>query len=281
MKWKCPDCGAENPDSKFECACGYAYYRVMGIKPHESEKVVTQTYKYLLTVWHEDKIAHDPIALKNVRDRKKKIIEAYELFRKHFTPALEDSKKETSHVKIISMGVLVILVIAGLIIYLTSPQKGAPAKQTVVQGVNEDIPRLGGNQTNVQTKPEETNASRSESTGQQIPPSDQRSGLSTETLPDDPEGKAVALVKRSHVIDKFMDVDMLMKKWTDEYSAKFQVLGWKAKKVDDQLYLVGYTITDGLATKGFYFDVDLSTGTVRHLAEHPELQKKYNIHYTQ
>lgn len=51
--------------------------------------------------------------------------------------------------------------------------------------------------------------------------------------------------------------------------------------MDEQFYLVAFTISDGIDTKGFYFDVDPNTGAVRHLADHPDLQKKYNIQYKQ
>jgi hypothetical protein len=72
-----------------------------------------------------------------------------------------------------------------------------------------------------------------------------------------------------------------MKKWAEENSGKIQIVGWKAKRIDERTYLVSYTASDGLSSKGFYFDIDIKTGTVRHIADHPELQKKYGIQYNQ
>ncbi len=277
MTWKCPDCGAENPDSKSECACGYSYYKVMGIKAGESAEFVSQTYKYLMTVWQEEKFARDPVALKNARERKKKINEAYEIYRRHFAPAPEPHKEGPSRAKIISLAALAVLVIAGLIIYLTASQKVTPDKQTAAQ---EQQGALSvGSQADSQEKPEGTTSSEN-SPGQQAALSDQRSGLS-DNLPDNPEERAIALVKRSHAIDKIMDVDTLMKKWADDNSAKFHVVGWKATKMDEPFYLVVFSISNGPETKSFYFDADPNTGAVRHLADHPDLQKKYGIQYKQ
>ncbi len=277
MNWKCPDCGAENPDSKMECACGYAYYKVMGIKAGESAEFVSRTYKYLMTVWQDDKFAHDPVALKNTRERNKKINEAYEIFRGHFSTAPVVGEKRTSRTKIISLAALVIMVIAGVIIYLTASQESAPVKQTAAQE-QQGAPSVGS-QADSQEKPEGTTSSEN-SPGQQATLSDQRSGLS-DNLPDNPGERAIALVKRSHVIDKIMDVDTLMKKWADENSAGFHVVGWKATKMDEPFYLVVFSISNGPETKSFYFDADTGTGVVRHLADHPDLQKKYGIQYKQ
>jgi hypothetical protein len=51
--------------------------------------------------------------------------------------------------------------------------------------------------------------------------------------------------------------------------------------MNEEKYLVSFTGMDGALPKGFYFDVDIRTGEVENLANRPDLQKKYNIRYSQ
>ena len=75
--------------------------------------------------------------------------------------------------------------------------------------------------------------------------------------------------------------ESIIKKWTEDNSGKLQLIGWKARKMDDEKYLVSYIAMDGAVPKGFYFDFDIRTGEVVNLANRPDLQKKYNIQYSQ
>ncbi|MGE5300762.1 MAG: zinc-ribbon domain-containing protein [Acidobacteriota bacterium] len=94
-----------------------------------------------------------------------------------------------------------------------------------------------------------------------------------------PEEKAIGMVKRSDVLLRMTSVDSIVDKWTQDNAGKYKVVGWQAKKIDEQKYLVSYTALDGSITKGFYFVADLRSGGVEDLAHNPELQKKYNIQY--
>lgn len=49
--------------------------------------------------------------------------------------------------------------------------------------------------------------------------------------------------------------------------------------MDEQNYLVSYTVSDGITMKGFYFEISTETGMVKPLEEHPKLQKKYGIEF--
>lgn len=94
-----------------------------------------------------------------------------------------------------------------------------------------------------------------------------------------PEEKAVGMVKGSDALLKMTSVDSIVNKWTQDNAGKYKVVGWQAKKIDDQQYLVSYTALDGGMPKGFYFVANLQSGVVEDLARNPELQKKYNIQY--
>lgn len=91
------------------------------------------------------------------------------------------------------------------------------------------------------------------------------------------EEKAIEIVKRSEALLKRASVDAIVRKWTEENAAMLKIVGWQAKKMDEQKYLVSYTALDGGVSKGYYFELDVQSGTVMDLARNPELQKKYTI----
>jgi predicted Zn finger-like uncharacterized protein len=93
------------------------------------------------------------------------------------------------------------------------------------------------------------------------------------------EEEAIELVKRSDALLKRTSVESLVKLWTEKNAANYKIVGWQAKKTDDQKYLVSYIALDGDMPKGFYFELNAQSGVVADLARHPELQKKYNIRY--
>ncbi len=268
MAWKCPECGIKN-DSAAECSCGYAFYKILGVKPDASEKSVKQTYQYLLNVWKTDSLSSDPLSQKKADERLKKINEAYKTF-KDYASSRSGTKKKTNTVKVASFAVLIVLFFAFLLVFLNTSKEDKPREQTTTQQAEKAKTQpLSVDQVNMQDKPEEPLPS--------APTANLPAGISLEKT----EENAIGLVKKSHVLDRFSDVETIMNKWTDENSGKFQIIGWKVKKMDEQIYLVSYTASDGLVTKGFYFDIDFSTGAVRHIANHPELQKKYGIQYNQ
>jgi len=91
------------------------------------------------------------------------------------------------------------------------------------------------------------------------------------------EEKAIEIVKRSEALLTRTSVDSIVRKWTEENAAKYKIVGWQAKKMDEQKYLVSYTALEGDVPKGFYFELDVQSGVVKDFAKNPELRKKYNI----
>jgi predicted Zn finger-like uncharacterized protein len=92
--------------------------------------------------------------------------------------------------------------------------------------------------------------------------------------------QAIEIVKKSDALLKNTPVDEIVRAWTTQNAGHYTVVGWQARKIDAQRYLVSYTALDGNLTKGFYFDLDVETGVVQDLAHNPELQKKYNVEYS-
>lgn len=265
MAWKCPACKATNDDKNKKCGCGFAYYEVLGVKPDASAETVGQTYEYLLNVWKTSGPAADPQAKAKSAERLKKINDAYAIFR-HFHPVRQAEKKSAGPRTAIIAGSAIVVLIAGIVIYMSmsgkEPEQTRPAA-TVPSGTGRpDVPDV----------PE---AARPSARSQEASP-----GTSS-SLPDMSAEKseewAIESVRKSNALDRIYTVEVLMEKWAEEHADKFKAVGWMAKQAEDDAYVVSYTLTDGINTKGFYFELNTGTGKVRNLAAHPDLQKKYGI----
>jgi predicted Zn finger-like uncharacterized protein len=166
-----------------------------------------------------------------------------------------------------AVGVLILLVIAVFI--FRSPETPPQKQQTTVPQAREETP----SQPPVQAPPQESPpGAPPEAPPPAVVPAEVDSSAT-------PEEKAIGMVKRSDVLLKMTSVEAIVDKWTQDNAGKYKVVGWQAKKIDDQQYLVSYTALEGSAPKGFYFVANLQSGTVEDLAHNPELQKKYNIQY--
>lgn len=91
--------------------------------------------------------------------------------------------------------------------------------------------------------------------------------------------KAIETVKQSDALLPRTSVRAIVNKWAADNAARYSIVGWQAKKMDEQNYLVSYTARDGDKTTGFYFNLDVQTGAVQDIARNKELQAKYNINY--
>ena len=268
MDWKCPECGASVDNARSECDCGYAFYKVLGVKPDATAADVEKAYRYLRKVWQSDRVTQDPVAQQKARARMEQIEKAYLLYRSRTTP--EGPARKGSAVKIAGISALFLLCIVIALIYFGGGNKKQPP---VPEQTSSSAPAQTGPQT-PQTSPA-VNAAREE-------PAAEPSPAETEvSLPDDEDSgqRAVDLVKKSHVLDRVFPVEAVVRNWSETDAGKMQVIGWQSKKMGEQVYIVSYTATDGLNTKGFYFEVNLDTGVVRDVAKHPELQQKYGIRY--
>ena len=277
MAWKCPECGIDNDNSVLECACGYAFYKILGVKKDASEEEVKQAYKYLQNVWHADRFSHDPSLQKKAQERLRKIDEAYDNF-EHFMSEHLLTGKRKGLIKIISFAGIIILVVVTLIVFFNISRKDKVQEQLTERPGEVKPQPFTEKRVDIHERPKEPE--RQTVGGLSKEASRQTNQYFSEDMSSkETEEKAIELVKKSHAVDRFSNVETLVKKWTDERSGKFQIIGWKAKKIDDQTYLVSYTASDGLNVTGFYFDINTRTGNVLHIADSPELQKKYGIQY--
>jgi hypothetical protein len=269
MQWKCPQCGIQHDDILSECSCGYSAYKILGIKSGASAQEAKQAYKYLLTVWQTDRSSHDPASKKKAEERLKKINEAYEIFRNNHSDSSVESKK-SSFTKIAVSAAVVIIILLGALAFSSNLFKTDEISrpQSVQKEVKADLPAVPAGQVN--------SSQASVSPSQEIPQTPLLPAINGEIT----EEKAIEMVKKSQALYRNTSTESLIKKWSEENAAKFQMVGWNARKVDEERYLVSFTAMDGALPKGFYFALDIRTGEVENLENKPELQKKYNIQYS-
>ena len=270
MAWKCPECGTSLDDAKLECDCGYSFFKVLGVKPGASPADVEKAYRYLRKVWQSGGAAQEPVAQKRARARMQKIEEAY-LAYKSRTRVSDEPSRTGLLIKVASIAAVCVLCVIVLFFYFRSPGEES---QSVPEETHRPAPVK---QRGAVTPTPPPAAVTSPENPTEIP----APAETEEALPEvqDEGERAVEMVKKSHVLDPVFPVEAVLKKWSETTAGKMQVIGWQAKKMADQVYVVSYTASDGLNTRGFYFEVNLESGTVRNVANSPELQQKYGIKY--
>ena len=105
---------------------------------------------------------------------------------------------------------------------------------------------------------------------------DDRSSIPKVPLP--PEERAIELARSSTLPGTTGMAYESIKRSLETRKGPLKVYGWKAKKIDDQTYLVGYTYAEGpaLNARGWVFEVNLEAEIVRPVMGDTELEKKYS-----
>jgi len=251
MNWKCPECGLSISDKFLECTCGYAFYKMLGVTPGASREEVDQTYRYLKKVWAKNIQSKDPVMKQKARERMKKIEEAYSIY-KQFVTGSPVGEKKTPFIKIAAIAGIAIIVLAGVLILFFASRKDTSQEQ-IPQARKGVVTSDQFGEQYMQKEAQEQYLEEDYQTQQD------------ERFPDDitllrAEERAIALVKRSRGIDRF-------------YSDESQISDWKAKKINDQQYIVSFTASRGADTSEFFFDTDMRTGSVRNITDNRELQR--------
>jgi hypothetical protein len=280
MDWICPACHNQNKGASTECSCGYSFYKILGITPGTPLAETKKTYNYLQKVWGKDKVSRDTVAQKKAQERMGKIDEAFALYMQVVSPS-EGVAEKAGAPKIIpfaAVGILLVVIIVVAVFVFTGERK------------DEQTASLPGQKADIQPQSDE------DVTGRLTPPASEFAATETapqeigeapdafessDTFPmyDMTEEKAIEVVKKSRVLNRLVPTDTFMKRWADKNAGTMAIIGWQAKKMDDENYLVSYTARDGEDIKGFYFVLDPLTGSVQNLANNFELQQKYNISY--
>lgn len=268
MAWKCPQCRETNNNDRKKCACGYAFYDVLGLKEDATAQSVEQTYKYLLKVWKTPAETQGAGARGKLDERIKKINDAHAVF-KQINAGTGSSAGKLPLPKIAIGAGAAIVVIAAIIFLVVANRQ--PAQQAA-SPVSPSGPAAAS----------ENNATAQSSQAAPVQPAQQqgtaeRASDSPDMNADKTPDWAIESVKKSHVLDRSATVDALVNKWTKENADRLKAIGWIARKADEKAYLVSYTATDGVTPTGFYFEINVETGEIRNIAGNAELQQKYGI----
>ena len=268
MAWRCPECSRTNEPSHMKCACGYAYYEILGVKEDTPAQSIEQTYRYLLKVWKKSADAQDQLARSKAVERLNNIKDAHIVFLQATGSTGKDAKDSTTLKFAVIGGIGLIIFVAIALTLFSPPRKGsllnsqdvAPEQQTSPEKIT---PSLPAQPAQGQPAPQQTQAS---SAGE-------RPDMHAEKTSD----WAIESIKKSRSLDRVLTVDSLVNKWMSEKSGKLTPIGWTARKVEENIFLVSYMATDGITPIGFYFDINTETGEIRNMAAHPDLQQKYGI----
>lgn len=268
MAWKCPQCNQTNDNELKKCTCGYAYYDVLGLKENASAQSVEQAYKYLIKVWKTPAEAHNAGSRPKLDERVKKINDAYAVF-KQISKGADSGTKNPRIIKIaVAVGAAFVVVIAAIFFLLSNQKAAQPTVLPISSPDQMAVPEKSTSALPSQSVPSQPSTQQ---------PFSERKSDTPDMAADKTSDWAIESVKRSHALDRFATVDTLINKWTKENADKLKTIGWIARKVDEQVYLVTFTATDGVTPTGFYFDISAETGEIRNIANHPDLQQKYGI----
>ena len=263
MAWRCPECSRTNEPPQKKCACGYAYYEILGVKEDATPESVEQTFRYLLKVWEKSADAQDLQTRSKAAERLKKINDAHAVSLQA-TGSTGKSKKDSFTLKFAVIGGigLIIFVVIALSLFsparkdsLPPPPDAGPVQQTSQGKGTPSLP--------AEPAPQQT----------QEPSASDKPDMTAEKTAD----WAIESIKKSRSLDRIVTVDALVNKWLTENSGKLRPMGWTENKISETVFLVSFTATDGIATTGFYFDISAETGEIRNIANHPDLQQKYGI----
>lgn len=87
-----------------------------------------------------------------------------------------------------------------------------------------------------------------------------------------PEEKAITLVKESQALKFGVSVNDMIETLLKERDNEIRPIGWEAKLVGNHRYIISYTykiysFDKGVGNGGYYFDVDLNSGSVRNVTK--------------
>jgi len=268
MAWRCPECSRSHELPRKKCTCGYAYYEMLGVKDDAAPDAVEQTYRYLLQVWQKSADAQDPHVKSKAVARLKKINDAYGVFLQA-TGATRKHTRDATTVKFAVIGGIGLIIFVAIAFFLFSPSRqGSLPHVTDTPSAHLSPPEMS-----VPSLPAPSSPVQPDTPQIQAAAEDDSPDMQAEKTPD----WAIESVKKSHALDRIATVDLLVNKWMQENAGKLRSLGWTAKKMDETIFLVSYTVTDGITSEGLYFDINTETGEIRKVAGNPDLQRKYGI----
>ena len=93
--------------------------------------------------------------------------------------------------------------------------------------------------------------------------------------------KAIRLAKSAHTIKPdahyLLDNEFHIRSWIEEQSGNLQIIGWAARQVSEQSWVVTYSFDQGLGIRSWAFEVNMQADLVRNIIGDPVLERKYGF----
>lgn len=95
--------------------------------------------------------------------------------------------------------------------------------------------------------------------------------------PTSPEQEAIELVKSGTTLSRRVleDNEATIRRTLRSKRGTLRVIGWHAKRIDDQIYLVTYSFDDGTGVRAWPFEVNLAADLVRYVIGDSVLERTY------
>lgn len=97
-------------------------------------------------------------------------------------------------------------------------------------------------------------------------------------VPTPPDRVAVTLAQQAKTLDshKYFENQVWLARWLADQKGDIRIVGWSAKAVSDQTYLVTYALIRDGKNEEFRFEVNLAAQLVRNVKGDPVLEAKYS-----
>ncbi|HYQ47768.1 MAG TPA: hypothetical protein VEP69_01770, partial [Thermodesulfovibrionales bacterium] len=133
MSWRCPECSRTNEPPQRKCACGYAYYDILGVNEDASPESVEQTFRYLLNIWKKSTDSQDLHARSKAAERLKRINDAHAVFLQ-VTGGAGKGERSSSAIKFAVAGVigLAVFIVIAFLLFSSARKDSAPSSPEAV-----------------------------------------------------------------------------------------------------------------------------------------------------
>ena len=92
--------------------------------------------------------------------------------------------------------------------------------------------------------------------------------------------KATRLCKNAYTLNNGeypLSNDLQIRKWVRESKGPLKIFGWEATRIDEETFLVSYSVDRGKGRRGWIFEVNVPAEIVRNVSGDDKLEAQYGI----
>jgi hypothetical protein len=95
------------------------------------------------------------------------------------------------------------------------------------------------------------------------------------------EERAIRLAKAANTLVSNapgpLDNDYQVGKWARSQSGQLRIIGWEARRINDQVVIVTYSVDQGAGLRSWAFEVQVEAALVRNITGDPALERTYGF----